>query len=431
MRRLAFVVFVVCSTAALAQPQAAAPSQPEATPPGMFVGVASCANSGCHGSTQPLNATRVLQNEYYTWLNSDRHAGAYNVLFNDRSARIVRNMRLRKRAWEEPLCRDCHSTNVPASQVSGTLDPEDGIQCETCHGPASGWRGEHAEEGWTHEQSVARGMIDLRSLTTRASLCAGCHVGNAKKEVDHELIASGHPILAFELDNYSESMPAHWTPGRDTHGVRAWAVGQGVKFRESLENLARHARGDEWPEFSDMSCFNCHHDLKDSQARQVRGWPDRAGLPAWSPQHWAMLRLILTRVSPQSTEQLDPIVAQIARGVARMNDPAGVAGNADRASRLVSELLPRIERLRWNDDDVRGLMRAVADDRASIADVHTAEQTALALQSLVSVLTRRDARLLRGPLVKSIDALFDEVKNRDDYEPSRFDGKLRAVRAAL
>ncbi|MBV8543528.1 MAG: hypothetical protein JO088_02185, partial [Acidobacteria bacterium] len=55
--------------------------------PGHYEGVASCVNSGCHGSTQPLNTTRILQNEYYTWLNSDRHAQAYNILFNDRSAR--------------------------------------------------------------------------------------------------------------------------------------------------------------------------------------------------------------------------------------------------------------------------------------------------------------------------------------------------------
>ena len=37
---------------------------------GQFVGVASCANSGCHGSTQPLQSSRILQNEYYLWLNS-------------------------------------------------------------------------------------------------------------------------------------------------------------------------------------------------------------------------------------------------------------------------------------------------------------------------------------------------------------------------
>lgn len=430
MKRLATAVSL-CAAATLLAQQPVTSTTPAI--PGHYLGAASCANSGCHGSTQPLDATHVLQNEFYTWLNSDRHAGAYNILFSDVSARIAKNMRLKKRAYEENLCLDCHTTNVPATLVDGAIDPEDGIQCEACHGPAGGWRAEHMEQGWTHEQSVARGMIDLRSVNGRGTLCAACHVGNAKKEVDHELIASGHPILAFELDNYTEDMPPHWTPGRDTHGARAWAVGQVVKFRESLDNLARHARGEQWPEFSDMSCFNCHHDLKNSQWRQQRGWPDRAGLPSWSPQHWAMLRLIIGRVSPQTRDQLAPLVAQIARGVARMNDPAAVAANAERARRIAADLVPRVESMRWNDADVRALMTSITDDRAFLAsaDVFAAEQAALSLQSLASVLTRRNPRLLRGAMTKSIDALFDEVQNRNDFDPARFAQKLAAVKAAL
>jgi hypothetical protein len=429
MKHLAFATMAVSMTL-LAQTEPANRQPPTAN---QYLGAASCASSGCHGSTQPLDATKVLQNEYYTWLNSDRHAQAYNVLFEARSARIAKNMRLAKRAYEEKICLDCHTTNVPAAQVAGTVDLEDGVQCEACHGPASGWRAEHTEEGWTHEQSVARGMIDLRDLPVRAHICHRCHLGNAEKEVDHELIASGHPILAFELDNYTASMPPHWTPARETHGVRAWAVGQAMKFRDSLRNLARHARGDEWPEFSDMSCYNCHHDLKGSEWRQVRGWPDRAGLPTWSPQHWAMLRLLIGRVSPQSRDQLDPLVRQIGRGVARMNDPAAVAADADRAQELVRALIPKIDAVRWTDAEVRSLMRAIAEDRDFLlaSDVHAAEQHALALQSLNSALTRRDPRLLRGPLTKSIDALFDELRSRDDYEPSRFVERLGAVKGAL
>ncbi|MDQ3283647.1 MAG: cytochrome c family protein [Acidobacteriota bacterium] len=442
MRRAAIAVplFAAALAAALAaqQPaQAPAPAQPATVTPGRYVGVASCTNSGCHGATQPLNATHVLQNEFYTWLNEDRHAQAYNILFSDRSARIARNMRLKGKAYQENLCLDCHTTNVPANLIAGAVDASDGVQCEVCHGPASGWRNEHTEEGWTHAQSVSRGMIDLRSLNARATVCSGCHVGTARKEVDHELIASGHPVLAFELDNYEESMPPHWAlkyeGGRDTHGVRAWAVGQVVKFRESLDNLSRHARGEQWPEFSDMSCYNCHHALANSGWRQQRGWPDRAGLPAWSPQHWAMLRLLIGRVSTQSRDELDPLVRQIARGVSRMNDPQGVAASADRARRIVDALVPKVDAMRWSDADIRTVMSTIASDRELIltSDVHAAEQAALALQSLSSALTRRNPRLLRGPMTRAIDALFDDLQNRDAYDPERFAEKLAAVKAAL
>ena len=436
MKRVAsFAAVLFAAVLLVAQsPSRPVTQQPTGTSqPGRYVGVASCVNSGCHGSTQPLNATHVLQNEYYTWLNNDSHARAYNILFSDRSARIARNMRLKKRAYEENVCLDCHTTNIPVGQVEGKVDKEDGVQCEVCHGPASGWRAEHAMEGWTHQQSVARGMIDLAAVPIRAHTCDRCHLGNAEKEVDHELIASGHPVLAFELDNYTESMPPHWTPNRDTHGARAWAVGQMMKFRDSLTNLARHAKGDEWPEFSDMSCHNCHHSLKGSEWRQVRGWPDRAGLPAWSPQHWATLRLLVGRISPGARNELDPIISQIARSVSRMNETNAVAANAERAKKIADTLVPKADAMRWSEADVRSLMATIAEDRTFIerSDVHSAEQAALALQSLASTLTRRNPRLLKGAMMQSIDALFEEVKNRDDYEPSRFARKLAAVRAAI
>jgi Cytochrome c554 and c-prime len=408
-----------------------AQARPAAAQQGQFVGVASCVNSGCHGSTVPLQSSRVLQNEYYTWLNSDRHARAYNVLFNDLSARIVKNMRLKNKAYQEKLCLDCHSTNVPTSRVSGRIDPEDGVQCEACHGPAGGWRDAHTEPGWTHEKSVSAGMFDLRDLRVRAHTCHRCHMGNAEKEVDHELIASGHPLLAFELDNYTETMPAHWTPRRETHGVPAWAVGQAMAFRDSLTSLARHARGDKWPEFADMSCANCHHSLEDSQWRQVRGWQGRAGLPAWSPKQWAVLRLIVDRASPSARQQLDESVRTVAARVARMNDPAGTATAAESAKRTIESVLPRLTTLAWRDADVRAMMRTIAADAGVTYDVQTAQQAALALQSLAAALTRNNPSLLKSPMTAALDAVFAEVQNKDRYEPARFAEKLRALRNAV
>lgn len=424
MKRLALLLL-------FAAPFGFAQDKPLGAQEGRFVGVASCVNSGCHGSTVALQSSRVLQNEYYTWLNSDRHARAYNVLFNDLSARIVRNMRLRKKAYQESLCLDCHSTNVPASGVSGRVDPEDGVQCEACHGPAGGWRDAHTEPGWTHAKSVAAGMFDLRDLRVRAHTCHRCHLGSAEKEVGHELIASGHPLLAFELDNYTETMPPHWSPRRETHGVPAWATGQAMAFRDALNNLARHARGETWPEFADISCANCHHSLEGSQGRQERGWPGRAGLPAWSPKQWAVLRFIVDRASPSARETLDGSVKNVAARVARMNDAAGVAAAADEARRAIESALPRITALPWRDSDVRAIMRAITADSAVTTDVQTAQQTALALQSLAAALTRGNPALLKSPMTEALDAVFAEVQNRDRYDPARFAQKLAALRGTL
>ncbi|HEV2719738.1 MAG TPA: hypothetical protein VG323_06940, partial [Thermoanaerobaculia bacterium] len=101
--------------------------------------------------------------------------------------------------------------------------------------------------------------------------------------------------------------------------------------------------------------------------------------------------------------------------------------------KLIEAELPRIDAKKWSDAEVRAMIAAVAGERDFVlrSDVASAEQIALALQSLASALTRRNPSLARGPLMKSIDTLFDELKVRDDYDPSRFAEKLTAVRTAL
>ena len=425
------------------QPSNSATQQPAAPPvtppsiPGHYDGVASCANSGCHGSTQPLNAAPVLQNEYYTWLASDRHAQAYNVLFTDRSARVARNMRLKGRAYTETVCLDCHTTTVPARLVSGKVDVEDGVQCEACHGPASGWRAEHTMAGWTHEQSVARGMTDLRSLPTRASGCLSCHLGNDKREVDHELIASGHPILAFELDNYTETMPAHWRRSKDsatpdTHGARAFAVGQAAAFSQSLDNLARHARGEvarvlrhelhQLPPFAGDERMAAGARLARPgrtagvEPAALGGAPSSRRPRQFVSARAARQRRAVDRLARRPHERHERCRA----GCRRCSQDHGRRHSADRRAELAR-------------DDVRTLMRTITGETDFIltSDVHSAEQTALALQSLASALTRNNPRLLKSPMTEAIDGLFAEIQNRERYEPARFVQKLAALRAVL
>jgi hypothetical protein len=126
-------------------------------------------------------------------------------------------------------------------------------------------------------------------------------------------------------------------------------------------------------------------------------------------------------------------VQLIATRVARMNDTNGVAQAALDAKRIIDGVTPQIAAMSWRDDDVRALMRTIAGDTDFLitSDVHSAEQTALALQSLASALTRSNPRLLKSPMTAAIDALFEEIKNRERYEPARFVQKLAALRAAL
>lgn len=414
-------------------------------PPGQYMGPATCAASSCHGSPAPLENTGILQNEYDSWLHAPApsHVKAYEVLLNPTSRRIVRNMGIRTPAERTKLCLDCHTTNIPANLQSNAIELTDGVSCEACHGPASGWIAQHVQRDWTHAQSVEAGMTDVRNVPVRARLCMSCHLGNSTKSVDHFLIAAGHPLLRFELDNYTESplMPLHWKPHaerpyaateRNTHGVRAWAVGQAVAFGDSMNQLARVAGSNNWPEFSVLSCDSCHHSLKDGLWRQQRGFDGPPGLPHWSSSQWLVLRAILGEVAPSEIAGMDKDVAALARTTARMTDEAAIASNARSLSSRVARLVPRIDELTWNEARIRSIIRRAATPAAGqLSDRRSAEQVTYALVSLSSQIVQENPRLVRSDLVRNIDALYAQLNEPhypDEFNRERFMATLARLR---
>ncbi len=115
-----------------------------------------------------------------------------------------------------------------------------------------------------------------------------------------------------------------------------------------------------------------------------------------------------------------------------MNDPNGVATAADGARRTIDALVPKIAAMTWHDDEVRAMMRTIcSEDDVTGYDVHSAEQIALALQTLAAAVTRNNPALLKSPMTDAVDALFAEVQNRDRYDPNRFAQKLQALRGTI
>ena len=162
------------------------------------------------------------------------------------------------------------------------------MSCEACHGAAQKWLSTHYTEEWrrkTPSEKSLEGMIDTKNVRVRAEVCARCHVGEGDMDVNHDLIAAGHPRLSFELGLYTARMPKHWNP-RDERArypdfeARAWLVGQAVSAQTALELLADRAeqagqRKKPWPEFAEYACFACHHDLKEPSPRQQLGYRGR------------------------------------------------------------------------------------------------------------------------------------------------------------
>src|SRR5262249_15141429 len=137
------------------------------------------------------------------------------------------------------------------------------------------------------------GMTDLSDAKTQAKVCAGCHVGAAPsnglppREVDHDLIAAGHPRLAFEFTAFRNNLPPHWSPAR-TEPPNAGAVAELVAADMSLDLLAYRAgraKGP-WPEFAEYDCFACHASLRVDSWRAGSGYY-RGRLPgSLPPNKW-------------------------------------------------------------------------------------------------------------------------------------------------
>lgn len=249
-----------------------------------------------------VDVAGTLGTEYNTWINQDRHADAFQVLYNEVSSAIQNRLGVETRAFEDQLCLGCHGHPVPEI-VRDSFQGQDsfrpiGVGCENCHGPAGNWLSAHYQHDWNELSAVQKadqGMNSLSTTTQRARLCATCHVGeNLNRQVHHDLIAAGHPRLNFEFSSFMARMPRHWDRSKnEPTEAQSWAVGQAVSLQSALRLLQRRAAAalsDEgrrigwlasetkdqsafpkptqpWPEFSEYSCFACHHDLQDAGVR--------------------------------------------------------------------------------------------------------------------------------------------------------------------
>jgi Cytochrome c554 and c-prime len=277
-------------------------------PAGALAGTASCSGRGCHGGLEPAPGSRVLQNEYSTWVSTDRHANAYHVLFNERSQRIAKLLGVTA-AHEEVRCLACHVTPqalAGGSAAAGREERSQGVGCEACHGPAGRWVGPHVLPAFRQLTAAAKqeqyGLTALGDLGVRTQVCAGCHIGAPPaddlpaRNMNHDMIAAGHPQLHFEMGSFCANMPKHWrgSEGPD-YEARVWAVGQVGSARAALELLHHRAStpGLPWPEFAEYDCFACHHGLLDDATerwRQRRGYGKRApGSLPWGDWYFSML----------------------------------------------------------------------------------------------------------------------------------------------
>ena len=82
--------------------------------------------------------------QYSVWKEM-KHAHAFDALKSDAAKKIAEERGLEKPPHEAPECVKCHVTGYDVEKMAAPskIKPEEGVQCETCHGPGS----DHVADG--------------------------------------------------------------------------------------------------------------------------------------------------------------------------------------------------------------------------------------------------------------------------------------------
>jgi hypothetical protein len=407
---------------------------------GQHLGVVNCASSLCHGSVSSWKDSPILQNEYITWSRVDKHSTrAYQVLLEERSQRIVRNLGLKEPAQRVKLCLDCHAHNPAPAQRGERFKLEDGVGCEGCHGPAEGWIEAHVAPGATHDGNVAKGLYPASDPVAQARLCLACHFGNKDKFVTHRMMGAGHPRMSFELDTFSQTQPPHFVVDADWRRrkgewdtVRVWAIGQALAAAELLDVLLdpKRSRDGLFPELVVFDCHACHHPMSETRwSPRIGTSPGRIRL---NDANLLMLRQIARRVlAAPAAEAFEQRATALHRAVA---GDGGDPHEAARSLRLtLDELVRVLARGRFAADDLRAMLSGLV--REGIAgryrDYAGAEQATMAIGSLLAYLARtgglREVRAANAAL----DRVHEAVRHDERYRPEAFEAALGELARVL
>ena len=260
-----------------------------------ILGSLNCSSTACHGRQPDYSSRPRLREEFSRWLQSDPHARAKETLASEEyEAILVRISRRDNGQIDQQVqarCATCHDPLGMTASDTSHSSFEHGIGCESCHGNAEKWLARHYERDVERSELLSLGMIDTKNLQTRGRLCASCHVGSEEQDVNHDMIAAGHPPLRFELAAYHDLIPhKHWDDSREQlekreFQVQLWAAGQQASAQASLEVLeARCAKATtaSWPEFAEYNCFSCHRTVAGPRSAL-------AGRPTWSRWNFAFV----------------------------------------------------------------------------------------------------------------------------------------------
>jgi Cytochrome c554 and c-prime len=449
----ASIVSLVCGRAAL--PQASAQSKllqvRESSSAPALAGSSSCAAAGCHGALRSQPGELVQHNELTLWVGEDRHALAYDALFSSTAVKMVKLLGGKGPAHEDIRCLACHVNPLTATTSPSTRQRAEwtsGTGCEACHGSASQWLPEHTQPAWRLLGAAEKrkaGMTPPGDTAAFARQCAGCHVGAPEhdgmplRDVNHDLIAAGHPRLHFEFGVYLANLPRHWSKKIDEkrppdYPLRAWFAGQLVSAQAAAELLADRAQhagkaqnGRPWPEFAEYNCYACHHDLSQPSERQkLQHFAGRTpGSLPWGSWHFSMPGM-LAENDDTAKMKLLPILQQLRKLMQERS--AGVREISTQASAAASGLRIWLDQSQQKIDSAAlatQLRASTAWGQSFLEDWDQAEQLYLGLAALQQ--WKRDPSAGRTLEALARKLAFDAAPDKDQYESPRDFDRNRSV----
>ncbi len=128
-----------------------------------YIGVDKC--KGCH--------SKAAKGDQFNKWKADKHFSAYTSLATEKGKEIAKKNNIAD-PQKDDGCLDCHSTHGSVKKEDiATLTVEEGVSCESCHGPGSVYKSPAIMT--KQAQALKNGLI-----IPNADTCKKCHAGTNK-----------------------------------------------------------------------------------------------------------------------------------------------------------------------------------------------------------------------------------------------------------
>src|SRR4029077_1199694 len=133
------------------------------------------------------------------------------------------------------------------------------------------------------------------------------------------------------------------------------------QLREQLKRLARESQGGIWPEYSELDCFACHHNLtaaKDSW-RQERGYAGRRpGNTPFNLSRYVVLRHMIEETDSSAAQQLKSEIDKLYALVTPPgSDRRQIASQSSATAELAERLAQRFNVVKFDQAVALRLMK--------------------------------------------------------------------------